>query len=73
MLCHPMGGLPELGFASEVRHERTVTARSSFALPQYSTGEMPDMRKGEEPATTLSRNHKTPPTTSEKRAERAKG
>ena len=40
-----------------VRRERAVAARSSIALPQSSTRDMPDRRKGEEPATTLLRDH----------------
>ena len=71
-LCNPMGGLPQLGVAWFVRRGRAVTIRSSFALPQPSTREIPDRRKGEGPATTPLRDYGTQSTTLRKRGKVAK-
>ena len=53
--------------APPVRGERAVAARSSFALPQSPTREMPDRRKGERPETTLLRDHGMQSTTMRER------
>ena len=54
-LCHPMGGLLQLGVADQTPEgcRSTIELRFTTILDEG----MPDRRKGEQPETTLLRDH----------------